>query len=373
MSARESIIPVFVPHLGCPNDCVFCNQRRISGTQTPASAEDVRKAVEEGLRRLNADRKAEKKADMKPQLAFYGGSFTAIPVKEQEALLEAAAEYLRKGLIGSVRLSTRPDAIDASVLARLKKYGVETIEIGAQSMDNEVLRLSGRGHTAEDVESAAKQIKAAGFRLILQMMTGLPGDTGSRSLMTAERLIALQPDGVRIYPTVIVKDTALYDLWKAGRYREHTVDEAVEYCAELLTRFRAAGIPVIRLGLNPTEELSDGAAAGGAYHPALGELVKSRLLRGEAEQLLEEYRTAAAGGTDPLKGAKVVLETTPGLISQLTGQHRCNIAYLTERFGLSELKVTGLPVRKTSVMQQGSGTENGLIRLVSVEISLKSN
>ena len=173
MSARESIIPVFVPHLGCPNDCVFCNQRRISGAQEPAGVENVKNAIESAA--------ALPRNGAKRQLAFYGGSFTAIPSCQQEALLGAAKEYLDRGEIDAIRLSTRPDAIDGAVLARLKRYGVETIELGAQSLCDEILLLSGRGHTAEDVVSASKQIKAAGFRLILQMMTGLPGDSVERT------------------------------------------------------------------------------------------------------------------------------------------------------------------------------------------------
>ena len=321
MSARESIIPVFVPHLGCPNDCVFCNQRRISGSTAPATAVDVENAIKNAA--------ALPRTGAKRQLAFYGGSFTAIPTAEQESLLSAAYSHLLGGEIDSIRLSTRPDAIDAAVLARLRRYGVETIEIGAQSMDERVLLLAGRGHTAKDVENAARQIKEAGFRLILQMMTGLPGADDESSAETARRIIALEPDGVRIYPTVIVRDTALFDLWQAGRYAEHTVEDAVRVCARLLPMFEKAGIPVIRLGLNPTDELSGGAAVGGAYHPALGELVKSRIMREKAEKLL--------AGTLP--GSSVTLGVNKSRISQMTGQHRCNMEYLSGKFSLKELKV----------------------------------
>ena len=332
MSARESIIPVFVPHLGCPNDCVFCNQRRISGSTVPASAEDVDNAIKNAA--------ALPHTGAKRQLAFYGGSFTAIPKTEQEALLSAAYAHLLSGEIDSIRLSTRPDAIDAEILARLKRFGVETIEIGAQSMDERVLLLAGRGHTAKDVENAARQIKAAGFRLILQMMTGLPGADDESSIESAQRIIALEPDGVRIYPTVIVRDTALYDLWKAGRYDEHTVEDAVRVCAKLLPMFEKAGIPVIRLGLNPTDELSGGAAAGGAYHPALGELVKSRIMREKAEALL-------AGVPN---GSSVTLGVNCSKISQMIGQHRCNIDYLTERFSLRELKVKSADIDADNII-----------------------
>ncbi len=332
MSARESIIPVFVPHLGCPNDCVFCNQRRISGSTVPASAEDVDNAIKNAA--------ALPRTGAKRQLAFYGGSFTAIPKAEQEALLSAAYSHLLSGEIDSIRLSTRPDAIDGEVLARLKRFGVETIEIGAQSMDERVLLLAGRGHTAKDVENASRQIKAAGFRLILQMMTGLPGADDESSIESARRIIALEPDGVRIYPTVIVRDTALYDLWKAGRYDEHTVEDAVRVCAKLLPMFEKADIPVIRLGLNPTDELSGGAAVGGAYHPALGELVKSRIMREKAEKLL-------AGVP---KDSNVTLGVNSSRISQMIGQHRCNINYLTEKFSLKELKVKSADIDADNII-----------------------
>ena len=321
MSARENIIPLFVPHLGCPNDCVFCNQRRISGTQQPATAEDVEKAI--------ADAAALPQNGAKRQLAFYGGSFTAIPWEQQLPLLKAAKAALDEGLIDSVRLSTRPDAIDGEILKTLREHGVETIELGAQSLDDEVLRLSGRGHTAEDVEKASRLIKERGFRLILQMMTGLPGDSSEKSIKTAERIIALQPDGVRIYPTVIVRDTALFDLWQAGLYAEHSVEDAVELCARLVPMFEKAGIPIIRLGLNPTEDLSGGMAAGGAYHPALGELVKSRIMLQRARELLRD--------TDP--DSQVILGVHKSKVSQMTGQKRCNIEKLTAEFDLASLKI----------------------------------
>lgn len=331
MSARESIIPVFVPHLGCPNDCVFCNQRRISGAQQPATAQTVKEAVKQAA--------ALPQSGAKRQLAFYGGSFTAIPSCQQEALLGAAKEYLDRGEIDAIRLSTRPDAIDGAVLARLKRYGVETIELGAQSLCDEILLLSGRGHTAADVVNASEQIKAAGFRLILQMMTGLPGDSVERTVYTAKKIIALHPDGVRIYPTVIVRDTALYDLWQAGEYKEHTVADAVEYCAAIVPLFEAAGIPIIRLGLNPTDELSGGAAAGGAYHPALGELVKSRLML---------YKMRGTLNGIPA-GSRVTLGVNKSRVSQAVGQHRENISRLTAEFGLKELKIRGIDAEKDEI------------------------
>jgi len=331
MGAREHIIPVFVPHLGCPNDCVFCNQRRISGHQESAKPENVKTAIETAA--------ALPLPGAKRQLAFYGGSFTAIPEAEQTALLAAAKEYLDNGTIQSVRLSTRPDAIDECVLERLCFYGVETIELGAQSMNDEVLRLSARGHSAADVERASRLIKSWGFRLILQMMTGLPGDSEERAIETAEKIAALCPDGVRIYPTVIIRDTALYTMWQNEKYSEHSVEDAVRVCAKIVPVFEAAGIPIIRLGLNPTDELSGGEAVGGAYHPALGELVKSRIMLERAMKLLE--------GTE--RGASVCLAVHPSKLSQMTGQHRCNITALREKFGLKELKIRAAELEKDEI------------------------
>ena len=332
MSARQNIIPVFVPHLGCPNNCVFCNQRRISGHTHAATAETVKNAI------VNAA--ALTPLGTKRQLAFYGGSFTAIPEEEQIALLEAAQPYLRQGVIDSIRLSTRPDAVDEKVLCRLKKYGVKLIELGAQSMDDEVLYLTDRGHTAKEVEDAARMVKEAGFGLILQMMTGLPGDSEEKSIQTAEKIIALKPDGVRIYPTVIVRDTELCDMWQAGDYPEHSVEAAVSVCAKIVPMFEKAGIPVIRLGLNPTEDLSGGDALGGAYHPALGELVHSRIMLNKARAML---------GTDTA-GKSLVLGVNNADISKMTGQHKCNIESLKKEFSLRGVKIIPANVNKGEII-----------------------
>ena len=317
--ARARIIPIFVPHLGCPNDCVFCDQKRISGSPSPASGPDVVTALEA----------AKERGESVVELAFYGGSFTAIGEATQRELLQAAEPYLDDGTVAAIRLSTRPDAVDENILAMLKSYGVQTVELGAQSMVDEVLFAAGRGHTATQTVKAATLVKKAGLKLILQMMTGLPGSSRELDIETARQIIALKPDGVRVYPTVIVKNTPLEDMWRAGRYREHTVDDAVAVCADILPFFEAAGIPVIRLGLNPTAELSAGSAVAGAYHPALGEMVRSEMLRRKAEALLK----------DVPPGAFVTLGVAPNRVSAMTGQHRRNIAALTASCGLSGLMI----------------------------------
>ena len=316
MSPRRRIIPIFVPHLGCPNQCVFCDQKRISGSLFPACGDTVREALDA-------------LSGAGYELAFYGGSFTAIEPERQEELLMAAQPYRASGLVSSIRVSTRPDAIDSETLERLRRYGVETIELGAQSMTEEVLRRSGRGHSAADTERAAAQIKAAGFQLILQLMTGLPGESRQSAILSARRLAALGPDGVRLYPTVILRGTALEALWQRGEYAEHTVEEAVDCCADILPIFESAGIPVIRLGLNPTEELSGGAVAGGAYHPALGELVKSRIW-------LRRMR-AALDGVESMVNITIYVPTSA--LSQAIGQKKGNVLALIEEYRLSALKI----------------------------------
>ena len=322
MSAKRRIIPVFVPHLGCPNDCVFCNQRRISGRLSPVTPEQVSDEIVHAREFLEAGRERE--------LAFYGGSFTAIPIPEQEQLLGAALPFLNSGEITSIRLSTRPDAIDEDVLNRLERYGVETIELGAQSMCDEVLNISQRGHTAQDVRESSQLIKNSGFKLILQMMTGLPGDDDSGAEYTAREICKLKPDGVRIYPAVIIKNTELCEMWNSGEYKEHTVSDAVRVCAKIVPLFKAEGIPVIRLGLNPTDDLSGGDAVAGAYHPAFGELVYSRIMREKMDGILKDIDA----------GSSVVMGVLRSKISQAVGHKRCNIEYLKEKYSLQSLKIT---------------------------------
>ena len=330
MSPRRWIIPLFVPHLGCPNDCFFCNQRKISGSLQPATGETVRHTLEEA-REYTPDG---------AERAFYGGSFTAIPREQQRELLEAARPYLESGFIAEIRVSTRPDKIDSEALALLAEHGVKTVELGAQSMDERVLRLSGRGHSPEDTRRAAALVRAGGLRLMLQMMTGLPGSSPESDIVTARELIKLRPDGVRIYPTVVIRDTALYELWRAGKYREHTVEDAVSVCAELVKEFSAAGIPIIRLGLNPTDELSAGEAVAGAYHPALGELVYSRIYLQKAEALID--KSGCRGS--------VTLGVHPSRVSLMTGQKRQNIEKLKAGFGLSQVKVVKYPVKDGEIV-----------------------
>ena len=317
--AKRHMIPLFIPHAGCPNLCVFCDQKKISGAQTPVTPADVAAQIKAAL-------PASGKGS---ELAFYGGSFTALRTDTQRALLGAALPFVRSGEIGAVRLSTRPDAVDDGVCALLREYGVGTVELGCQSMDCRVLALSKRGHSPAATVRAVECLKRHGFSVILQMMTGLPGDSGRESLQTAERIADLRPSGVRIYPTVVLRGTALEEMMRTGDYRPQTVEEAVSLCAGIYEIFLAAEIPVIRLGLNPTEALSGGEAVAGAYHPALGEMVLSEMYLRRARALLKQ---SDCTGT-------AVIYVHPGRVSVMIGQKRRNVELLLREFPLKGIKV----------------------------------
>lgn len=266
---KHFTIPVFVPELACPNRCVFCNQHSISGCRQQPEPEEVREIVDKHLSTISFE-------DSHIEIGFFGGSFTGIELGLQEKYLSVAHAYLRAGKIRGIRLSTRPDYVNHEVLNLLKSYGVTTVELGAQSLDNEVLKLSGRGHTVADVEKASAMILSAGFKLGLQMMTGLPGDSPEKSIETARRIVELGANCTRIYPTLIIRGTDLEKRWQKGEYRPQTLDEAVELSAMLLQIFRHGGVEVIRLGLHPSEGLLDGSEMlAGPFHPSFRELVET--------------------------------------------------------------------------------------------------
>lgn len=327
---RQVIMPVFVPHMGCPHQCVFCDQFRITGQWQPPQREALAAMAEEW--RVSSGQV--------PELAFYGGSFTAIEKATQEALLGAAAQLLAKGAISGIRLSTRPDALDDEVLARLRYHGVETVEIGVQSLDDEVLAASQRGHTAAQAISAITRVKAAGFRCGAQLMLALPADTPAKSLATCEKVISLAPDLARIYPTAVIRGTALAQQYASGVYTPWPMDDVIETAAAMLDRFEEAGIPVIRIGLQAEENLSGGDVIAGAYHPALGERVKSRRFRQRMQACLR------ADETEP-----VTFAVAPRLLSQAIGQHRENLAYLSAQCGqpvqvVADASITGQNIER---------------------------
>ena len=272
---KEYIIPIFVPHLGCPNNCTFCNQKRISGQTKQVTAKDVQDTIEYYLKNFKDNHKY-------VEVAFFGGSFTAIEKEKQEELLEAAQKYIKDKLVNSIRISTRPDCIDKETLKRMKKYHVKTIELGVQSMSNYILSKCKRGHTSEDVKKASKLIRRYGFILGHQMMVGLPESTKQDEINTAKELIKLKPKIVRIYPVLVIKDTELADEYERGEYTPLTVGQAVESCKEAVDLFNRNKINVIRIGLQNTDEISEpgtdkSSVLAGPYHPAFRQLVESSM------------------------------------------------------------------------------------------------
>ncbi|MCL2637067.1 MAG: radical SAM protein [Oscillospiraceae bacterium] len=264
---------IFIPHLGCPHTCSFCDQNKTTKAQNSVTANDVREVLENYAVSL-------KQRNLTAQIGFFGGTFTALEWDYREELLRTANEYLKKEskIFTGIRCSTRPDYIDEKVLSQLKNYGVNAVELGVQSMDEEVLSLNNRRHTSEDVRKSAMLIKQFGFELGVQMMTGLLGDTPEKSLYTADELIALKPDTVRIYPAVILKGTMLGDLFERGEYETFTLEETVELCAEIYKRFTEKNIKIIRLGLNISskDEEKKRNIIGGNYGLQLGELCIGR-------------------------------------------------------------------------------------------------
>ncbi len=302
-------IPIFVPHRGCPFDCVFCNQRRITGVGTDVTAEDVKRIIDEYLKTL-----PENGAEI--EAAFFGGSFTGIPIEEQNILMEAVEPYIQAGKIKGIRLSTRPDYINREILDNLQKHHVTTIELGVQSMDDEVLTAACRGHNSDQVRQAVKLIKEYPFTLGLQMMTGLPGDTPEKSIYTAKEIIKLKPSIVRIYPTLTIKDTFMEKMYLDGRYTPQTLDEAVELAKKLLLMFEAENIRVIRLGLQSTDEISEnGSVVAGPLHSSFGELVESSIY-------LDIMRKALPDNSE------VRVFVNPKEISKAVGNHKRNIEAL---------------------------------------------
>lgn len=312
MSRRKNAnVAIFVPHAGCPHQCVFCDQRSISGHSSVPTGEEVAAVLEEAAAGLGDHVRT-------AQVAFFGGSFTAIPRDEMIGLLAAAQPFVGPEGFAGIRISTRPDAIDEEVLALLADFGVTAIELGAQSMDDAVLAASGRGHTAADVMSAARLIRQAGFSLGLQMMTGLPGDSDQGAVATATALADLAPDTIRIYPALVLAGTPLATALERGTYAPQTQEEAVALCARLLELFHSRGIAVIRLGLHDSPDLRQNVLAG-PHHPAFRELC-------EAQVLLEKALPQLPEG-----GGSIRLRVAAGSVSKMAGQHRSNLLELSRR------------------------------------------
>lgn len=272
---RQYIIPIFIPHLGCPNDCTFCNQKKISGRLKPVTENEVRDIIEYYLSNFK-DSKAYK------EIAFFGGSFTGIDEEEQNKLLSVALEYIKDRKVDGIRISTRPDYIDKNILKRLKKYKVKTIELGVQSSNDYVLKKCRRGHKFEDVKRASKLIRRYRFTLGHQMMVGLPESSALDDLNTAKDLIKLKPKIVRIYPVLVIKGTELEKEMKEGKYEPLSVEQAVERCKEIVYLFNKKKIKVIRIGLQTTDTIcspdkESSEVVGGPYHETFRQLVEASI------------------------------------------------------------------------------------------------
>lgn len=325
LKEKHVIIPVFIPHKGCPFDCIFCNQKIISGQIEEMTVPKMRSIVEEHLQTIKTN-------NSNIQIAFYGGSFTGIPAKEQIAFLECANEYIKSGKVHSVRLSTRPDYIDHEILERLVKYNTSVVELGAQSMDEEVLKTSCRGHSREDVHRASALIKEYGIELGIQTMVGLPGDDEEKAIATAKEVAEIGPSIVRIYPALVIKGTYMEKLYLQGKYQPLDVETAVDICAKLLDIYEEKNINVIRIGLQPTESINnDMDVVAGPFHPAIRQLVESRRILFRLINKLNEY--------EDLKGKDIVIISQKSNISNVVGQKSCNVKYIKNKYGVSQVRV----------------------------------
>lgn len=322
-----SIIPIFVPHAGCPHQCVFCNQKTISGQQA-ASVEDV-------CRQINIYR-AWIKPGLENEAAFYGGSFTGLPLPVQQALFAPVDALLKQQIVGSVRLSTRPDYIDGTRLLFLRAHQVQLVELGVQSLDDQVLQAAGRGHTAAQVEAAVALLKDYGFQVGIQLMVGLPRQSFASLRETVAKVVDLAPDIARIYPLLVIKDTPLARLYAQGRFQPLTLEEAVEQAAYVYEQLLAAGIKVIRIGLQPDKELCQpGNIVAGPFHPAMGELVKSRVKRNKLAAFLQQQSFA--------QGDEVVLRYPSREESQVRGQKNSNVVFWQQLCRPATLRLERLP------------------------------
>lgn len=303
-------IAVFIPHLGCPHTCSFCNQRYISGAQKAVTVKEVIETCEKAYSEIS-DRS-------ETEIAFFGGSFTAIPRDYMIELLQAVQRFLGKDGFKGIRISTRPDCIDEEILSVLKKYKITAIELGAQSMCDDVLYANERGHSAEDIKKASYLIKEYGFELGLQMMVGLYKSTPQKDIFTADEIISLNPKTVRIYPVVILEGTILAEKFRSGEYLPFDFDLSVSLSAEILEKFISSGINVIKLGLHSSETV-ESEFVGGLYHPAYRELCEGELFRNRIENLLLN------------KKGNFIVYVNPKAISKAIGQKRKNIEYFKNK------------------------------------------
>ena len=286
MSKNHYIIPIFVPFEGCPHQCVFCNQDRITGIKDRVDGEKVRNIIKDYYETID-------NKDAMIEVSFFGGTFTAINEKKQRELLSVAKEFKDLGIVKKIRMSTRPDAITDYILSYLLDYSVDIIELGVQSLDDDVLKAAGRGHTAFDVYTASKLIKKYGITLGHQLMPGLPRSTMEKDILSAEKSINMKPDLIRIYPSLVIKDTPMEIMYLRGEYKPYSLEEGVEVSKEIYKLYKKAGINIIRVGLQPTDSINVGGdIVSGPFHPAFRELVESSIIN---EKIMENLKETKCG------------------------------------------------------------------------------
>ncbi|MCE5244628.1 MAG: radical SAM protein [Desulfobacteraceae bacterium] len=330
MDSRTTIYPIFLPHAGCPFQCVYCNQNVVTGQATEGAST---KQLAESIRNLAEQAERHSRPG---EIAFYGGTFTALPENTMVGLLTAAAAHVSAGRFSGIRFSTRPDCLTAEVCALLSRYPVQTVELGVQSLSGDVLVRSRRGYSADCVREAAKRTREGGWSLGIQLMPGLPGDAPDRFRMTVAGTVALRPDFVRLYPTVVLSGTVLAEWFRKGEYIPLSLDDAVSWCAGACGTFVAAGIRIARMGLHADPELcKSGSIVAGPFHPAFGYLVRVRRWRDRVDACLRDTMK---------RGTKHVALTVPAAaISEVVGPGRSNVTYWKEKWRIGTLSVKGSP------------------------------
>lgn len=319
---EQYTIPIFIPHKGCKNECVFCNQRTISGTLVVPTSNEIDNKIKEYLGYIK-----DKRANKKVEIAFFGGSFTGLDIKEQTAYLEIANKYIKNGEVNSIRVSTRPDYIDMLILSNLKKYGVGTIELGVQSMNGSVLMASKRGHTTSDVIRASRLIKLFNIKLGHQIMIGLPKSNKNIDIETARQIVRMAPNEIRIYPVYVIKGSELYDLYINGRYTPISFEEAIERTLEVVRIINKTNIKIIRLGLQSTEEITAknvdivGPVCDNFAEYVMCELVKEKM---EKEIISKNIK----------KNRKVIFAVPRKYISVTVGPKKVNKIYFEEKYNI---------------------------------------
>ncbi len=328
----HAIIPIFIPHKGCPNDCVFCNQKAITARTADVSPEDVKNLIERYLPTL------ENRGLETIEVAFFGGSFTGIPLEEQSAFLAVAKEYKDADKIHKIHMSTRPDYINEEILDNLKKYDADIIELGVQSFDPEVLVASNRGHKVDDIYKACELIKSYGFELGIQLMIGLPEDSLEKCIYSANEAVKIGPSIARLYPTIVLNDTELFEMYRRGEYKPMTTDEAVAITKEMYNILDEAGINIIRVGLKSTDLITEGGEIQGhTYHPAFRQLVEGEIAKEQLEEqlraLLEEAASPKAKEMPNAATACTFAFMSSGTsFSNMIGNSRANKIYFEEKY-----------------------------------------